>query len=40
MAKTPVPTPADAIDTRLVTKLPDILWDTGLSANYFEIRHL
>ena len=31
MAKTPVPTPADAIDTRLVKKLADILGDTGLS---------
>lgn len=31
MAKPPVPTPADAIDTRLVKKLADILGDTGLS---------
>jgi acetyl-CoA carboxylase biotin carboxyl carrier protein len=31
MAKTPVPTPADAIDTRLVKKLADILGETGLS---------
>ncbi len=31
MAKPPVPTPADAIDTRLVKKLADILGETGLS---------
>ena len=31
MAKPPAPTPADAIDTRLVKTLADILGDTGLS---------
>jgi len=31
MAKPPVPAPADAIDTKLVKKLADILGETGLS---------